>query len=264
METDREIRLLVASNLIAELFTPETDDPYGLPVIFEETARTYLDPQKFSEHIQGLAKSGTEIEIYAEFRTAVDYLNRYKDEIANTSPDRYELPDGSYTGAFGLCLYTLTELAKLYCTKIYKQLKRAERKRHGIPEGSAATITEEPAGSVAAAVEGPRHDVPTDWPEMLRTDKAIKLAYELEKLGYLNEDWQPGPKLHKKSSGDLNGTRATYIAQQFKNYLKKGQSYSPEFTDFWKLEKGVIGHGKISQAKPDPKIDEIHRNLNRQ
>lgn len=123
---------------------------------------------------------------------------------------------------------------------------------------------QKPAGNVAAAVEGPRHDVPADWPEMLRTDKAIKLAYELEKLGYLNEDWQPGPKLHKKSSGNLNGTQATYIAQQFKNYLKKGQSYSPEFTDFWKLEKGVIDHGKISQAKPDPKIDEIHRNLNRQ
>lgn len=123
---------------------------------------------------------------------------------------------------------------------------------------------QEPAENVAAAVEGSRHDVPADWPEMLRTDKAIKLAFELEKLGYLNEYWQPGPKLHKKSSGNLNGTQATYIAQQFKNYLKKGQSYSPEFTDFWKLEKGVIDHGKISQAKPDPKIDEIHRNLNRQ
>lgn len=123
---------------------------------------------------------------------------------------------------------------------------------------------QEPAGNVAAAVEGPRHDVPADWPEMLRTDKAIKLAYELEKLGYLNEDWQPGPKLYKKSSGNLNGTQATYIAQQFKNYLKKGQSYTPPFTDFWKLKDKVIDHGKIYQAKPDKEVEKIHRELNRQ
>ena len=126
--------------------------------------------------------------------------------------------------------------------------------------GSAATITEEPAGSVAAAAEDPRHDVPADWPEMLRTDKAIKLAYELEKLGYLNEDWQPGPKLYFESSGSLNTSKASYVAQKFRDYLKKGQSYSPVFTQYWNAN---IDRTRKGQSKPISEIDDIVAKLNR-
>lgn len=119
---------------------------------------------------------------------------------------------------------------------------------------------QEPAGNVAAAVEGPRHDVPADWPEMLRTDKAIKLAYELEKLGYLNEDWQPGPKLYFESSGSLNTSKASYVAQKFRDYLKKGQSYSPVFTQYWNAN---IDRTRKGQSKPISEIDDIVAKLNR-
>ena len=126
--------------------------------------------------------------------------------------------------------------------------------------GSAATITEEPAGSVAAAAEDPRHDVPADWPEMLRTDKAIKLAYELEKLGYLNEDWQPGPKLYFESSGDFNTAKASYVTQQFREYLKKGQSYTPEFIRYW--NRAVPRRSSLTKSIDE--VEKIHRELNRQ
>ena len=126
-------------------------------------------------------------------------------------------------------------------------------------ESVAAAITEEPAGSVAAAVEGPRHDVPADWPEMLRTDKAIKLAYELEKLGYLNEDWQPGPKLYKKSSGDFNAAKASYVTQQFREYLKKGQSYTPEFIRYW--NRAVPRRSSLTKSIDE--VEKIRRELNR-
>lgn len=119
---------------------------------------------------------------------------------------------------------------------------------------------QEPAGNVAATVEGPRHDVPADWPEMLRTDKAIKLAYELEKLGYLNEDWQPGSKLYFESSGSLNTSKASYVAQKFRDYLKKGQSYSPVFTQYWNAN---IDRTRKGQSKPITEIDDIVAKLNR-
>lgn len=125
---------------------------------------------------------------------------------------------------------------------------------------------QEPAGNVAAAVEGPRHDVPADWPEMLRTDKAIKLAYELEKLGYLNEDWQPGPKLYFESSGDLNITLASYTAQQFKNYLVKGQKIYPVFNEFWKLEdRKAVNRNSAGQGQRSAptEITDIVAKLNR-
>lgn len=125
---------------------------------------------------------------------------------------------------------------------------------------------QEPAGNVAAAVEDPRHDVPADWPEMLRTDKAIKLAYELEKLGYLNEDWQPGPKLYFESSGDLNITLASYTAQQFKNYLVKGQKIYPVFNEFWKLEdRKAVNRNSAGQGQRSAptEITDIVAKLNR-
>ena len=119
---------------------------------------------------------------------------------------------------------------------------------------------QEPAGNVATITEEPRHNVPADWPEMLRTDKAIKLAYELEKLGYLNENWQPGPKLYFESSGSLNTSKASYVAQKFRDYLKKGQSYSPVFTQYWNAN---IDRTRKRQSKPISEIDDIVTKLNR-
>ena len=103
-------------------------------------------------------------------------------------------------------------------------------------------------------METKQHDVPTGWPEMLRTDKAIKLAYALEAAGYLNEDWQPGPKLYCESSGSLNTSKASYVARQFRDYLKKGQSYSPVFTQYWNAN---IDRTLNGQSKPIPEIDAI-------
>ena len=109
-------------------------------------------------------------------------------------------------------------------------------------------------------METKQHDVPTGWPEMLRTDKAIKLAYALEAAGYLNEDWQPGPKLYFESSGSLNTSKASYVAQKFRDYLKKGQSYSPVFTQYWNAN---IDRTRKGQSKPISEIDDIVAKLNR-
>ena len=108
------------------------------------------------------------------------------------------------------------------------------------------------------AAVNPRHDVPADWPEILRTDKAIKLAYAFEATGYLDENWQLGPKLHDKRTGIVNISRASYVAQKFKNYLKKGQSYTQVFTEYWSVN---IVRTRKEQNGPVPEIDAICRLL---
>lgn len=73
------------------------------------------------------------------------------------------------------------------------------------------------------AAEGPRHGIPTGWPEAFRTDGAIKLAYALEAAGYLNEDWKPAAKLSKGKS--------LYVANLFRGPQRRSSVY-PLF-EYW-------------------------------
>ena len=105
------------------------------------------------------------------------------------------------------------------------------------------------------AAEGPRHDVPTGWPEALRTDKAIKLAYALEAAGYLNEDWQPVPKLRKR--------KTLYTAERFKYFCNLNPSYV--LAEYWKLDYVSIGvHRGIDDIEFKSKIDAIVENLRKE
>lgn len=99
------------------------------------------------------------------------------------------------------------------------------------------------------AAEGPRHDVPTGWPERLRTDEAIKLAYALEAAGYLNEDWKPAAELSKG--------KILYVANLFRDPHWRPSVY-PLF-EYWGYSP--IGAKAVKDDNFKSEIKAIIKNL---
>ena len=86
------------------------------------------------------------------------------------------------------------------------------------------------SNEVMRAAGKPWHDVPADWPEILRTDKAIKFAFALEAAGYLNEDWQPGPKLRRPK---IIKAKTEYVANRFNDLISLNPVYA--LAEYWKM-----------------------------
>lgn len=223
-----------------------------VPVLTDPDHKKYLDPLEL-DALLGSTVSDRAREW--EYKKAVSIWQHYRDN-SGSAQEPAEQTDGSrrlddILNRVYICLSILAE--KYGFSASLPTLTTGGSTQE--PAEQTGGSAQDPAGQTAADPQS--HDVPDNWPDILRTEKAIKLAYKLETMGYLNTEWKPGPKLYFDGSKKLNKNKATYIAKQFRDHLKKGQSYSPVFCQFWELEKNDISHGRLSEFKGIPEIETL-------
>lgn len=224
MEKTEEFYLLLASGVVAGLFTPDKD---GFNQIQDENDRTYLDPLELSAHLERTAAQLWPVEL----RKAAGLIRYYGPQIQEDAQG-FNPIDEAAAGLQIVCKYYAPEmLGEVAQLTTWQQTETP----------AAATLRPSAAGDTrASASTDPAGTDKSNLPKLLKSDDARALFEALVTAGYLGHDWKP--------TASTNGAAKAYIARTIAADLLGVYNWAKIFEAFWNCKNLPQAFNQIKSA----------------